>query len=474
MKKSKLKKTCVAVAVLLGAVCSVPSVAITEPAVSTTQSQASVSELNRISRLQVQEWVNGLQTAFPYYKIQLKEFEEEGENAVAVIEFTLGSPEHASDGIYLVLDYEVRIEHGLAFEDRKVSIARLETETSIDAVSSPELVELFDAVSIFLKDVNLEELTIMRPSGELYSQMNLGSPFQYVDDSVRIDIPVLDGKFETYGGAQFVRGNMVVPDIKINDTDYDRQVVLQGIDFNVTDKPIRYAIYDLNGRTDLKIAQMDVFEEGQTLFSLRDFVYRDDNQVDVKGLLHSQFSMSGSGSTPEINYGSVGEIQQPGSVSFDFEVDGRLSNLSAESYVRLMQYQYNSVGSFDGEQAEGLIFDVLKDGLTLDLDRIDVILNGEKGLFTAHVGVQPFTAQDRKAAIYLLLLQKLEASATMDVPLRWFEIFESDAQEREALLSELVQSGYFIVKDGRLQSSFSYSQGNILVNGKPLEGGFPF
>lgn len=474
MKKNILKKTCIATAIMLSAVCSTSSFAVAEQTASVGQSQAYTSELNRMSRLQVQEWVEGLQTAFPYYKIQLKSFEEQGENAVAVIEFAIGNPANAAEGIYLALNYEVKIEHGLAFEDRKISIARLETDTSVSEASSPIFFEAFNVVSEFLERVDLQGLTIMRPSGELYSQIHLGTPFEYVEDSVSITVPTLEGEFETYDGAQLVRGNLSVPSISMDNTHSDRHVIVSGITANIENKPIRNAIYDLNGQTEFRIASISATDEGKTLFSLKDFVYRDDTKVDEKGLIQGQFSMSGNGDTPEINYGLIGEGQEPGSISFDFVINGQLSNLSAANYVRLMQRQYNEAPDFDGVEVEALIFDLLKDGPQLDFDQIDVTLNGDKGRFTAHIGLQPLTERDRKAQLYLLLLQKVEASATADMPLKWFELFIPDAQERNEFVSELTQTGYFTLKDGRLQSSFSYNQGNILINGKPLDGGLPF
>lgn len=472
MKKHSIQKTLLATAIVLGMgyvqAAAPTSTALSSPAGASQVLSADAQQVKE----EVQQWVNGFQTAFPFYAFTLKDFQNQGDRSLATIEVTLGTPsseiasEFSSSNFYATFETKVSIDRGLTLSAPHVGLAQIGWESVLTDNSSPELITLIGTQPL---DRTQGVVTL---TGDLDVAFKSVAPFVRKIDELKINIPSYSGTFQSYNQAQLGRLEMAIPSIAFNDSTYNKNHSVQITNLHLlqNDKPIRNDLYDLNGHTQVTVEKITLVEGKETYLTLNNFKYTEDGKIDAQRLYQAQFASSASGVTNE-----PGSNHKP--ITFSFDVSGAITNLHADSYVKLINLIDNPDSDFDDEAIQNAAFDLLSHAPSFSMDKMTIILNGHQGNLSYSASLAPISANEREIQFYLLLMQKLQINATMDIPVEWVNIFwnDDDQQDTDAVLSKLESEGYINRKGGRITSNFVYQMGNMTVNGKPVgSGGFPF
>lgn len=442
--------------------CSIPS------ALAQSAPQQPVSYAQE-TRQQVQQWVDGLQTAMPYYRFTLKDFQSQGNQSLATIETSIGSPQE--DGVslsgsifpYLAAETLVTINHGLTLSGPKAGVAQFSIASNISEDSAPELLELY----------RLQPPSVIQGvvtfSGDLYTTYQSSAPYTQQIGEARFTMPSFQGIFETYNQRELIRGDFTIPTVLINGTGYnsDKVVSINNIQFHMEDKPIRNDLFDLNGRNQITIEKIQFRTEDFTYFTLNNLKYNDEGKIDAARLYQGSFSFSGNG--------EIIDTDTP--IAYNFDILGTISNLQADSYVKLLSTLFNtSLNNHDESATKNIVFDILSHAPQINFSKIAIALNEHQGNFSYSVSLQPISSDERNMLPYLLAMQKIEVNASMDMPVEWISIlFDEYQQERiNEKLKNAEAQGYITRKGNRILSTLTYSNGNLSINGKILPLGSMF
>lgn len=464
---------------LISALSACMAYTVTACSDTTSSSAASLQaqyQANRLTKERLQEWINGLQVAFPLYNITLQSYEDKGNDlSLATVAISMGQPasqrDSADNGIYVSTLVKLNIEHGVKVENNVQSIARIDYEMEIDDASSPELLEFKSVILEILEKAQAgsENLAIIQPNGEFYSTTKSIQAFDWSKEDFKLTIPSYNSELQTYDGRKLVSSQVQIPSMTVENTLGNRRVVLYDIQATSKDRPIRDAVYDLNGQVKATIGKMEVFEDEKNLMTLEGFEYTENAKVDANGLMSAQFGMKFSGQEDFSKKMQVTQSTQ--GVRFQFDMTGQMKNLPADKYIAISQNMINNPEAWMDEGS--LLSDVtelLAHGPQLDIEKLTVTLNGHQGEGALKMALPPLADSDKSLPLTLLLLSKLDAEGRARIPVEWFELAEPDKQKREELIVGLLMgfSGYIERQDNYLVSSFSYKGGEMLVNGRPF------
>ena len=436
-------------------------------------SLTGTAQTQRLTRMDLQEWVQGFQVAFPFYQIELKSYEDKGpDQSLAVISVALGNPSGAEstwgEGMYLESLIKLDIEQGYKLENGVASIARINYKTEIQENSTAEFFELQDMIQNFLDKLQYNSMLIVRPDGELYAEANSTEAFEWKERHNYASIPSFTSRAQTYDNKKLMRFEVLVPLATIGSTRDEGKMVVQNLRVFNADRPIRDAVYQLNGDARIDIEKVQIVEEGSQTLVLNDIHYAEKSKVDNAGLLGSKFTVTFSG---EESLLARMNDQTPATHRFNFVANGQIKNFHADSYVNLTRTMFNDPQAWiDDEESMAMVTEIFVHGPQIELEKVMLIIDGHQGEGSLKVAIPPLTESEKNMPFVLLALTKLEAAGDMRMPIEWFELVEPDKQVREQMIKSFLEEmdGYIEHKGNYLVSSFSYKDGNLLVNGKDI------
>ncbi|MES2889899.1 MAG: DUF945 family protein [Pseudomonadota bacterium] len=163
-----------------------------------------------------------------------------------------------------------------------------------------------------------------------------------------------------------------------------------------------------------------------------------------------------------------------------------LKRLHVPSYVQWMQQAGTPAAMCESqatpeavlEQTQASMAALLPHNPEFSIDKFDIEMDGVLGSLSTAFGTQGVTAEEANSPdLRTVLFTKAYANGQAKVPLAWIEKFMIDSQPQrqaqdkamlEAMLGQVVDSGY-VVRDGQfLSGEFKLDKGTLLVNGKPL------
>ncbi|MGL4667471.1 MAG: DUF945 family protein [Saezia sp.] len=476
MKKTNLiKKSLLAAALGL----SMGSFAVASADLTSAASHEPTSVVTQhatpdLTKENLQEWVQGLQVAFPFYDIKLVSYEDTAENrSVATVSISLGQPAKEATpygaNLYMSILAELDIEHGFKSENGIASIARINYTTTVQDNSSPEFMKMYQVMTSLLERLKYGSVMVIQPDGEFYAESKSTQAFEMNEEELSLSIPSFTSQMQTYGGKRLLRSQAHVPFIEVNDLEEGRQVLLHGLRINEKDKTIRDGVYQLNGKTDVSVEKIEYLEEGQRLATLNDLKYTESGRVDERGLYQGQVSLAFSG---QETLSSRMNDRKPAPVRFSLSLKGEVQNFHANSHIDFYRGMMNAPERWMDEEAfTPVLMELLGYGPRINFEKVNLTLNGHQGEGSLKMEIPPLTAQEKEMPFVFLMLQKLRVDASMRMPIEWFELVEPDQRARKELVERfLKESGGYIERKGNyLITNISYQEGALTVNGKPFE-----
>lgn len=444
------------------------AMAQTSDSTTATAAPAAQSAYGTMAEQQLQSYLKGLQTAFPSSRFTLKTFQNTGNQSTAVIEsyFDFGVDMWTDDKVNMTFETDLTIHHNPVLENGRFDVAQIEWTTRATENTTFELLDL-------LGDQPIEQgKGTIALNGDITGAIQSARALEGEADDIAFNVPSYTGTFRTYNQGQLADMDVTMPSLAAYSTDpyYEGSGLwITNLRILQSGKPIRDHQWQFNGHNEVSVEKAEFRDEGETVFTLNNGKYTEDSKVDDEGLLQTQFTFAGN---------AVVDVENPTEkpVQVDsFDVAGTISNLHVDNYLKLMDQFKDDFYGMDSKAMENIMLDILSHGPKVDISKFSLVLNGDKGELSYDIGIQPFTAEERQTRMHLLIMQKLQAHASMDIPVSWLNIFMED-YEIEDFLDETVARGYITRTGDRITSNFSYEMGNMTVNGKPLNmgRGFPF
>lgn len=181
-----------------------------------------------------------------------------------------------------------------------------------------------------------------------------------------------------------------------------------------------------------------------------------------------------------------------GEVKLDhIELQASIKRLHAAGYAQLMQHAMEMSNLCDASQAavapQMRLTQMQRDlGALLpfnpeySLDKLALEIDGQRGEASYALGVNAVSDAELKLPLQTLLMNKGQLRGRITLPLSWIERAvahwggagepAAQADLMNVMLTQMTADG-FVVRDGdMLSTQFSMSQGQMLVNGKPVGG----
>ena len=430
-----------------------------------TNDMAQAAQTHRLTKESLNEWVQGLQVALPFYHIELKSYEDlDPEHSSATILVSMGSVENADNGIYLETWLKLDMEHGFKSENGIASVARIDYDAETGDASTPWLFNFATVATKLLESFKYESVAVIKPSGEFYSESKSTEPFHLNEDSLNITIPSFTSSMETYAGKRLLRMEADIPLITFQKSS-DNLLLVHNVHLRGTDRMVREGVYHFNGKTEFNVEKVEFLENGENLLELNNLRYTENSKVDENGLFQGYYTTQFSG---QESIFSKATNNAPATNKFHFELMGQVQNFHAQSYITWYRtYIDNPVGLLNRGKS---LVDIIAYGPQLSVEKATLTINGHQGEGSLKVELPPFTASEKEMPLALLMLAKLEVSGDIRVPVEWLELIEPDKNERENAIQKWLENTdhYIELKDNYLALNFSYKDGNLLVNGKDI------
>lgn len=159
-----------------------------------------------------------------------------------------------------------------------------------------------------------------------------------------------------------------------------------------------------------------------------------------------------------------------------------LAKQSQAMYVRILQQAMCSSEEIDpmdnAEASMAALTALLPYDPEMSLDKLSMEVDGQAGELSYQMGTQGVTADDAASPdLRTVLFSKAYANGQAKLPMAWIEKLVIDAtperqtQDRamfDAMLSQVIDSGYVIREGDVLRSEFKLDKGQLLVNGKAI------
>lgn len=462
MEKSVLTRSFIALA---AAGCFTSVFAAPQAVSNTIQpvvTEADASLYAQAAEQQMQQWVKGLQTVLPSYHFTLNNFHSDGRISQGTVETRVSMGSGFDDREDIIFLTDVMIRHGLTVESPATGLAQIETVTRLSDHSIPELVELIGTEPLELSK------GVVTLSGNLNTTFQSAGPFVRQLGDATFSLPSYSGHFESYNQAQLARLDFTVPTMTISGNNYygeEKGVWLTGLHARLSNKPLQSGLWELSGDSEVTLDKLEYRSNGTPFFELNKLNYIEHARVDEKQLYHSDFAFTAD------NGHIASEVTNQAPIEIGkLRITGTIDNLHTGAYVQLSRMISQALDIEDGAELTNTVYDLLSYGPKIDINDISLTLNGHEGHMKFALGIQPFSTEERQLPIFLLLMEKMQVTASIDVPVQWLEIF-LDKDTTDSLIEEGKNRGYINVNRDRITSNFSYEMGSILLNGKPIGDG---